>query len=57
MDSYTEKCEKRIQKTQREKKKIQKALKKKEREIEVIAQLYGEDCFFRAAEHKWLYGE
>ncbi|WP_300810499.1 hypothetical protein [uncultured Acetatifactor sp.] len=57
MDSYTEKCEKRIQKSQREKKKIQKAFKKKEQEIEVIVQLYGEGCLFRAAERKWLYGE
>lgn len=57
MDRNTDKYEKRIQRAQREKKKIQKALKKKEQEIEVIVQLYGEDCFFRAEERKWLYGE
>lgn len=57
MDRNTDKYEKRIQRTQREKKKIQKALKKKEQEIEIIVQLYGEDCLFRAVENRWLYGE
>ena len=57
MDRNTDKYEKRIQRAQREKKKIQKAFKKKEQEIEVIVQLYGEGCLFRAAERKWLYGE
>lgn len=47
---------KRIQQLQRERKKIQKALREKEKEIKLIADLYGPDCFFRAAEHRWLYG-
>ena len=48
---------KRIQQLQRERKKIQKALRDKEKEIKLIADLYGPDCFFRAAERRWLYGE
>lgn len=53
MDEY----EKRILQLQRERKKIQKALKEKETEIKLIEDFYGPDCFFRAAEHRWLYGE
>ena len=48
---------KRIQQLQRERKKIQKALREKEKEIKLISDLYGPECFFRAAEHRWLYGE
>lgn len=48
---------KRIQHLQRNRKKLQKALKEKEKEIKLIADLYGPDCFFRAAEQRWLYGE
>ena len=48
---------KRIRQLQRHRKKIQKALKEKEMEIKLIADLYGPDCFFRAAEQRWLYGE
>ncbi len=49
--------EKRIRRLQRSRKKIQKALKEKEEKIRLIESLYGPDCFFRAAEHKRLYGE
>lgn len=51
------KYEKRIKQLQKERKKLQKALKNKEREIDLIIDLYGPDYFFRVAEHKWLYGD
>lgn len=53
----TTKYEKRIKQLQRERKKLQKALKDKEKEIDLITDLFGPDCFFRAAERKWLYEE
>lgn len=49
------KYEKQIKKLQKERKRLQKALKDKEKEIDLIADLYGSDCFFKAAECKWLY--
>lgn len=49
--------EKRIRQLQRKRKKIQKALKEKEKEIKLITDLYGPDYFFEVAEYKWLYGE
>lgn len=49
--------EKRIRQLQRKRKKIQKAQKEREKEIELITELYGPDYFFRAAEHRWLYGK
>ncbi len=52
-----DKYEKRIKRLQRERKKIQKALKEKEKEIAIITSLYGPDYLFRVAEHRWLYGE
>ena len=52
-----DKYEKRIMRLKRERKKIQKALKEKEAEISMIAELFGPDCFVRAAEYSWLYGE
>lgn len=52
-----DKYEKQIKRLQRERKKIQKALKEKEKEIKLITELYGSDCFARAAQNNWLYGE
>ena len=52
-----DKYEKRIRQLQRERKKIQKALKEKEKEINLITELYGSDCFARVAQNNWLYGE
>jgi hypothetical protein len=49
--------EKRIRQLQKKRKKIQKAQKEREKEIKLITELYGPDCFFRAAEYRWLYGE
>lgn len=49
--------EKRIRRLQQERKKLQKALKEKEREINLIIELYGSDYFARAAKYRWLYGE
>ena len=49
------KFEKRIKQLQTERKKLQKALKDKEKEIDLIIDLYGSDCLIRAAERKWLY--
>nr|WP_300838936.1 hypothetical protein [uncultured Acetatifactor sp.] len=51
-----DKYEKRVQRLQREREKIQKALKDKEKEIALITSLYGAECFFKAAEHRLLYG-
>lgn len=48
---------KRIQQLQRERKKNRKALKEKEAEIDMIAELYGPDCFMRAAKNNWLYDD
>lgn len=48
--------EKQIKQLQRERKKLQKALKDKEKEIDHIIDLFGSDCLFRAAEQQWLYG-
>lgn len=47
--------EKRIKQIQRERKKIQKALNDKEKEIDFILEFLGPDYLFKAAEHKWLY--
>lgn len=52
-----DKYEKHIKRLQRERKKIQKALKEKEKEINVITALYGPDYFAKAARNNWLYGE
>lgn len=52
-----DKYEKHIKRLQRERKKIQKALKEKEKEINIIIDLYGPECFARAAQNNWLYGE
>ena len=50
------KYEKRIKQLRRERKKLQQALKDKEREIDFIIELNGPDCFAKAAEYNWLYG-
>ena len=52
-----DKCEKHIKRLQKERKKIQKALKEKEKEINMLIDLYGAECFARAAQNNWLYGE
>lgn len=49
------KFEKRIEQLQRERKKLQKALMDKEKEIDIIIDLCGSDYFFKTAERKWLY--
>lgn len=51
------KYENRIRQLQRERKKIQKALKSRRKEIELIAEFYGPDYFEKAAQYNWLYGE
>lgn len=53
----TDKYEKRIRQLQRKRKKTQKALAEKEKEVALIESLYGPEHFFRAAENRWLYGE
>lgn len=50
------KFEKRIKQLQKERKKLQRALTEKEREIDIIIDLYNPDCLMRAAEQQWLYG-
>ena len=52
-----DKYEKRIRQLQRERKKIQKALKEKKKEIDLLTELYGPDFFEKAARYNWLYGE
>lgn len=52
----TSKYEKRLKQLRRERKKLQQALKDKEREIDFIIELNGSDCFTKAAEYNWLYG-
>lgn len=52
MDKY----EKRIKQLQRKRKKTQKAIQEREKEISMIVDLYGSDCFARAAENRRLYG-
>lgn len=52
-----DKYEKRIRQLQRERKKIQKALKSRRKEIELIAEFYGPDYFEKAARDNCLYGE
>ena len=52
----TSNFEKQIKQLQKERKRLQKALKKKEQEIDLIMDLYGPDCFMIAAEQQWLYG-
>lgn len=51
-----DKYEKRILQLRRERKKIQKALKERQKEIKVITELYGPDYFEKAARDNWLYG-
>lgn len=51
-----DKYEKRIRQLQRERKKIQKALKEKKKEIDLLTELYGPDFFEKAAQYNWLYG-
>lgn len=51
-----DKYEKRILQLRRERKRIQKTLKEKRKEIKVITELYGSDYFEKAARDKWLYG-
>lgn len=48
--------EKQIKRLQRKRKKLQKALKEKEEEIDFILEFFGPDYLFRLAEEKWLYG-
>nr|WP_296464273.1 hypothetical protein [uncultured Acetatifactor sp.] len=36
---------------------LNKALKEKEEDVKLIENLYGPACFFRAAEHRRMYGE
>ena len=50
------KFEKRIKQLRKERKKLQQALKEKEREIDIIINLYGYDYYTRAVENQWLYG-
>ena len=52
-----DKYEKRIRQLQRERKKIQKSLKEKKKEIDLLTELYGPDFFEKAARYNWLYGE
>ena len=49
------KFEERIKQLQRERKKLQKALKDKEKEIDLITDLFDSDYFFKVAEHRYLY--
>lgn len=51
-----DKYEKRILQLRRERKKIQKALKERQKEIKVITELYGPDYFEKVARDNWLYG-
>lgn len=51
-----DKYEKRIRQLQRERKRIQKALKAKRKEVELITALYGSDYFEKVARDNWLYG-
>lgn len=48
--------EKRIRQIQRERKKIQKALTAKEKEIDHITDLFGADYIIKIAEQQWLNG-
>lgn len=48
--------EQRLKILQRERKRLKQELEKREREIDLIMEVYGSDCFFGAAEDKWLYG-
>lgn len=50
------KYEKRLKQLRREKKKLQQALRDKEREIDFIIELNDPDCFAKSAEYNWLYG-
>ena len=52
-----DKYEKRIRQLKREHKKIQKTLKARRKEIEIIAELYGPEYFEKVARDNWLYGE
>lgn len=49
------KFEKRIKQLQKERKKLQQALTEKEREIDIIIDLYGIDYFTKSVELQWLY--
>lgn len=50
------KYEKKLKQLRRERKRLQQALKDKEREIDFIIDLNGPECFEKAAEYNWLYG-
>lgn len=50
------KFEKQIKRLQKQRKKLKKALKDKEQELNLIMDIYGSDCLFKAAEQQWLYG-
>lgn len=52
-----DKYEKRILQLRRERKRIQKALKEKRKEIKVITELYGSNYLEKSARDNWLYGE
>lgn len=52
----TSKSEKQLRQLRRERKKLQRAIKAKEREIDFIIDLNGPECFEKAAEYNWLYG-
>ena len=49
--------EKRINQIRKERKKIQLALKEKERETSIIMDLYGSEHYFKSVEYNWLYNE
>lgn len=49
--------EKRLNQIRKERKKIQLALKEKEREASIIMDLYGSEHYFKSVEYNWLYNE
>ena len=52
-----DKYEQRIRQLQKNRKRIQRALKKKEEESKKIIELFGFDNYYIALENKWIYGE
>lgn len=46
-----------IRQSKKKRKKIQMALREKEKESAIIMDLYGSDLYFRHLESKWLYSE
>ncbi|RKJ46521.1 hypothetical protein D7X98_03955 [bacterium 1XD8-76] len=49
--------EERIKQSKKKRKKIQKALREKEKEAAIMMELYGPELYFRHIESKWLYSE